>query len=355
MAPVRLGLIGLGMMGKAHLKVIQASSDVVAVAATDPTPAARAYAEANGLMAYERYEAMLDREKLDGVIVASPNAEHVPTGLACIARGIAVLIEKPLSETLQGATALCAASEAKGVPILVGHHRRHNPLVQRVRQAVAEGLIGRPSMVQISSLFLKPASYFDLAWRKEPGAGGTILINLIHEIDLVRFIFGEIETLQAMTSSAIRGNPVEDTVAVALRFTNGALGTISLSDTAATPYSWDLSSGEFGQMTNTTQTIPRQKVVSHVFAGTEGSVTLPTLTYFNYRGDTEPGWLSVLKDSTLTPASALDSYTAQLAHFAKVARREAEPLVSGRDGLGTIAATLAAKHSGATGAVIKLS
>ncbi|WP_332694470.1 Gfo/Idh/MocA family protein [Bosea sp. (in: a-proteobacteria)] len=353
MARARIGIIGLGVIGKAHLSVLQETENAELVAISDPTQAARDFAAARNVKAYDDYRKMLDGERLDGVVIGSPNAEHVPMALECIARGIAALVEKPISDTVESARRLCDAAESKDVPILVGHHRRHNPAVQAVRKAVAEGVIGKPAIATVMYTQLKPESYFQLGWRRDKASGGPILINLIHEIDLVRFIFGEIDSLQAASASAVRGFEVEDTAAVLLRFRSGALGTISLSDTAATPFTWDLASGEFDQMSNTTDRLKRQKVSSHVFAGSEGSLTLPDVRHFSYRGDGEPGWLSELSEDQLaiTPASA---YRLQAAHFARVALRQEAPLISGRDGMRTLEATLAVKQAAASGCAVKL-
>ena len=239
------------------------------------------------------------------------------------------------------------------MPVLVGHHRRHNTAVQRVRQAIRDGLIGRPVTATVMYNQLKSASYFDLDWRRKVG-GGPILINLIHEIDLIRFMFGEIRSLQAVSSNAVRGFAVEDTAAVLLRFHSGAIGTISVSDTAVSPFSWDLASGELDLMLGTSDQMKRQKVSSHVFAGTEGSLTLPTLHYYNYREVAEPGWRSDLNAEVLVAKSA-DTYLRQIEHFARVIRREEAPLVSGVDGVRTLQATLAVKEAAATGHTIMLS
>lgn len=352
MTSARIGIIGLGTIGKAHWKVIQDSPKTALAAIADPTDQVLAFARGAGVPAYADYRDMLKNETLDGVVVAVPNAEHVPVALACIERNIAVLVEKPVADTIEAARVMCQAAEAADVPLLVGHHRRHNTAIQRARRAVADGLIGRPVTATIMYNQLKPASYFDLEWRRMPG-GGPILINLIHEIDLIRFMFGEIHSLQAISSNAIREFAVEDTAAVLLRFRSGAIGTISVSDTAATPFSWDLASGEFDLMLSMSDQRRRQKVSSHVFAGTEGSVTLPTLDYYSYRGVAEPGWRSDLNAEVLAAEHA-DTYLRQIEHFARVIRREEAPLVSGLDGLRTLQATLAVKEAAATGQVIAL-
>ncbi len=352
MVSVRIGIIGLGTIGRTHWEVIRQSPQTELVAVADPTPAALNFAQGGNVPAYADYREMLAQEKLDGVIVAVPNAEHVPVTLDCIERGIAVLVEKPISDSVPAALEMCGVAKARDVPLLVGHHRRHNTAIQRVRQAIADGLIGRPVTATVMYNQLKTASYFDLGWRREPG-GGPILINLIHEIDLIRFMFGEIHSVQAVSSNAVRGFAVEDTAAVMLRFLSGAIGTISVSDTAVSPYSWDLASGEFDSMLGTSDQISRQKVTTHVFAGTEGAVTLPTLKYYNYTGVAEPGWRSDLNAETLVAATE-DTYLRQIEHFARVIRREDEPLVSGLDGVRTLQATLAVKDAAATGQTVIL-
>jgi len=351
-AQARIGIVGLGTIGKTHWNVVRESPQTSLAAIADPTQAALDFARAEGVPAYADYRDMLEKETLDGVIVAVPNAQHVPVALACIERGIVPLVEKPVADRVEDARAMCETAKARDVPVLVGHHRRHNTLIQRARKAIQDGLIGRPVTATVMYNQLKTASYFDLEWRRQPG-GGPILINLIHEIDLIRFMFGEIHSLQAVSSNAVRGFAVEDTAAVLLRFRNSAIGTISVSDTAVSPFSWDLASGEFDLMLGASDQMKRQKVSTHVFAGTEGAVTLPTLHYYNYRGVAEPGWRSDLNDETLAADNA-DTYLRQIEHFARVIRREEEPLVSGLDGVRTLEATLAVKEAAATGRTIML-
>src|SRR5260221_7167051 len=89
----RVGIIGLGTIGKTHWKVIRESPQTTLIAVADPTPAALDFARAESIPAYTDYREMLENETLDGTVVAVPNAEHVPVALACIERGIAVLVE----------------------------------------------------------------------------------------------------------------------------------------------------------------------------------------------------------------------------------------------------------------------
>ena len=210
--PVRLAVVGAGQIGRRHLQAIAAEPSCRAVAVVDPAPAGAEAAKERNLPHHGDLEAMLDAVAPEGVVNATPNSLHVPLSLACVKRGIPVLVEKPIADRLDSALALADASEAAGVPVLVGHHRRHNPIVRKAREIVRSGALGRLTAVSATWLARKPDDYFDVAWRREPG-GGPILINLIHDIDNLRFIAGDIAAVQGMTSNARRGFAVEDTAA----------------------------------------------------------------------------------------------------------------------------------------------
>ena len=124
-----------------------------------------------------------------------------------------ILIEKPVTDTLETAAALIAEVRKGGIKSLVGHHRRHHLPVKTLKALLLDGRIG--DVVGVSAIWAthKPADYFKTApWRSEAG-GGPILINLIHEIDFLRFTVGEIVAVEAIASNRQRGFAVEDTAA----------------------------------------------------------------------------------------------------------------------------------------------
>ncbi|WP_158747814.1 Gfo/Idh/MocA family protein, partial [Acidisphaera sp. L21] len=162
------------------------------VAIADPSPEAAALAQSLGVAHYAALEAMLDAVRPDAAIVATPNQLHGPHVQACIARGIAVLVEKPMAEDVATAEAMAAAASRAGVALLVGQFRRHNPVVATARRFIRDGGLGRLVSVIASSTVLKPDPYFDTQWRRAQG-GGPILINLVHDIDVLRHLCGEIE------------------------------------------------------------------------------------------------------------------------------------------------------------------
>lgn len=230
--PVRISVVGAGLIGQAHIKRIAEEPEAELAAIVDQSPQASGLAGSADAGWFADIDSMLRSVRPDGVVIATPNRLHVAGGLACVRAGLPMLIEKPISDDVPSAMELILAAEKADVPILVGHHRRHSPLIQRAKAIIASGRLGRITAVNGLCWFLKNPSYFDVAWRREPG-GGVVLINLIHVIDDLRNLCGEIVGVQAIASNAVRGFAVEDTAAILLRFRDGALGTLSISDTAA--------------------------------------------------------------------------------------------------------------------------
>lgn len=338
--PLRIALIGAGIMGRQHYHHLHSLTSAQLCAIADPGPQAAAFASECAVPWFADHRQMLERVAPDAVIVANPNALHVSTALDCVAAGVPVLLEKPVGVNLDEVSELVAASAATGVPILVGHHRRHNPLIKRAHELVHSGVLGRLTTVTALWQLQKPDSYFDVAWRREAGAG-MLLTNLIHDLDLLRHLCGEMRQVQAFTSNAVRGFGNEDSAAVLLQFENGALGTLTASDGVAAPWSWELDSGE-------NPVYPRQAdQPCYLLAGTEGALSVPQLKRWHY-ADTGAGWHEPLLQvqETFTADEAL---RLQLLHFIEVAQGRAQPLVSVADGARTLALVEAIAEAGRIG------
>lgn len=336
----RIAICGAGLIGAAHARIAAAEGTLAAIA--DPSPAAGALAAALGVPRHGALDALIAAERPDGVVVATPNRRHEADGMACVRAGLPVLIEKPLAESAAAAERLVGAAEAAGVPILTGHHRRYNPLVVAAKAALDEGRIGDLVAVNALCWLAKPADYFDAAWRRRPGAG-PILINLIHDVELLIHLCGEIETVQAAASSAVRGFEVEDTAAAILRFANGALGTISVSDAAASPFSWELTAAE-------NPAYPATGGAAYALAGTRGTLTIPDLSLWSY--DVAPNWKTPIRRDALTVEPA-DPLIMQMRHFAEVAAGRAAPAVTGVDGLRAVRAIEAIRKAAETGRIVE--
>ncbi len=340
MSRLNIAVAGAGLVGRRHVQLVRESRSCELSAIVDPAPEAADVAREIGVSIYPTLADLFAVENSDGVIVATPNSLHVENGLDCVEHGVPVLVEKPIADSVEGAIRLVDAAEAAEVQLLVGHHRRHSAILAKVRQVVEDGALGQVVAVMGSALFYKPDQYFEEAvWRREAG-GGPILINMIHEVDDLRYLCGEIVAVQAFASNETRDFPVEDTVAINLRFAGGALGAFMLSDTAASARSWEQTSQENAGYAH----YPDEDC--YLISGTHGSLAVPTMRLKTYGG--ERSWWEPLREDVIDLDRA-DPLAQQLEHFCSVICGEVEPLVTGRDGLQTLRATLAIQEAARTG------
>ncbi len=347
MSSLRIAIAGGGLIGQRHLELIQASPSCELAALVDPSPAADAVAERAGAPLFPSLEALFQRERPDGIILATPNPLHVQQALTCLQAGVPALIEKPVAHTLEEGERLLAASADSRVPLLVGHHRAHSPILGLAREIIREGRLGNLVAVMGSALFYKPDDYFDAApWRRQPG-GGPVLINLIHEIGNLRSLCGEIVAVQALASSATRGFPVEDTVSIGLRFASGALGSFLLSDTAASARSWEQTSRENLDYPS------YEDEDCYLIAGTGGSLAMPTMRLKCYERPEDRSWWKPFT-CQVAELHREDPLALQLEHFCRVIRGEAEPLVSVRDGLQNLRVVDAIAQAAREGGVVEV-
>ena len=343
MTQIDIAVVGAGLFGRKHIETMRHEPACRLAAIADPTPEAEAYARELDVPCFKDYSEMLDRVRPRAAIIATPNVLHVPVGIACAERGVHMLVEKPIADTVEAAMHLTAAAERAGVALLVGHHRRHNPIIETAREVVHSGRIGRVTAISAQWMLLKAQEYFDAVHRRSPGAG-PVLTNAVHDIDDLRFICGDIVSVQAMTSNAVRQYPVEDTAVILLRFASGALATLTVSDTAVAPWSWELTSGE-------NPFYPRNDENCYLISGTEGALAVPTLDLWRYGA--QKGWGSPLIRERLE-VTATDPLVRQIGHFCSVIRGEAEPKVSGRDAVKTLLAVQAVFEAARTGQTIEL-
>jgi predicted dehydrogenase len=231
-------------------------------------------------------------------------------------------------------------ADTTGTRALVGHHRRHNPLVKEAHAVVTGGEIGRLVAASMMWTLMKPDAYFDVAWRKQRPDGGPVLINLVHELDILRYVCGEIEQVFAQARSVARGHEVEDSVSISLAFESGAVGTIIGSDAVAAPWSYEATSGENSLYSH----VPEN---SYYFMGTEGGLAFPKIELWKYPDNGPRGWQHPMQKTVREVAHA-DSLTNQLDHFCDVIAGTATPLVDARDGGRSLAAALAVLESSAT-------
>ena len=335
---MRIAIMGAGLMGQRHISLIENHPRAELFGVIDPAPSAGAALARRGITHFSDLDALLAAGRPDGIIIATPNHLHVEHCTACIDARLPLLVEKPISDTLAGARTIEAAATAKDIPVLIGHHRRHNPIVAVAHQEITSGTLGNIIAVQASCWLYKPDDYYAETWRTRAG-GGPIFINLIHDIDTLRHLCGDIASVQAVQSTATRGFEVEDTAAILLSFASGALGTITLSDTITAPWSWELTAGENPAYHQTSQS-------AYHIGGTHGALSLPDLTLWSQSATRS--WWEPMQARNLA-VSPGDPFVRQLDHFCEVIEGTATPLVTATEGGRTLAVIEAISRAATTG------
>ena len=150
---VRLAIAGYGLVGRRHGDAILQGSDAELVAVIDPSEAGREQANQQGAACFASLDEFLKTGGADGIILATPNALHVEQAMACVKNGLPVLVEKPIATKSEEAEELVRSARTCGVPLLVGHHRRHNPLIQTAKFLIDSGEIGSIRAIQATCWF----------------------------------------------------------------------------------------------------------------------------------------------------------------------------------------------------------
>lgn len=331
MAEVRLAVIGAGVIGERHIETIRSTASAELVAIADPRPGAERTAAEAGVPHHVDVGSMLHDIKPDGVIVATPTEHHLAPCLTALESGAHVLVEKPIAASLEEAEAIVAKSEQKGRHVLVGHHRRYYPQVHRAREIVQQGELG--SLVAVSGQWglRKHEGYYESEWRKRRAAG-PVLTNLIHDMDCLRFICGEITSISAETANNVRGLEKEDAAALIMTFESGALGTFVLSDQTCSPWAWEFATGENPAFPRSGRNVLR-------FMGTEASLEFPNLVVWRHE-DGVGNWTTEIRPHSEVLELG-DAFERQIEHFCAVIRGELAPRICARDASRTLQATLA--------------
>lgn len=344
MEKVRFGLIGGGWISAKHIQASKEITRGLLVALCDTNPSRKKIADALGIPFFTDYKELLSQADVEAVIDATPNPMHVIIGTECAKRGIHVLTEKPVTATLSEGKDLVEIVRQSGINLLVGHHRRHFPLVKRAREIVQNGELGKLVGISMIWALMKGDDYFIPEWRSLSG-GGPVMCNMIHEIDNLRYICGDVLELSAKTRKLVRTGQVEDTISMSFEMSCGALGACVVSDTAPSPWSYELTSGENPDFFKTDNNC-------YHFLGSQASLSFPKMELWSHAHGSAKGWWEpLMKRSESVPY--FSPYSAQLEHFCKVIRGDEEPVITAKDALMTLATTLAILESSVTGQTVR--
>ncbi len=340
----RLAVVGYGLIGQHHAAIINHTPGLLLVGVADDRPERRVAAEMLGCPVHADLATLLAAESPDGVVLATPTSVHAEQALDCIKAGVPTLIEKPIAASVTEARRITAAATATNLPVLIGQHRRYNGIIESATDALASGVVGTIRAIQATCWLAKPDSYFQAGpWRQARGFG-PVSINLTHDIDLLRVLCGEVESVQAMTVASQRGHANEDLAVALLRFESGAMGTLSVADGIAAPWSWEMTARE-------NPAYPYTASSCYLIGGTEGSLSLPDLTLWRHAD--RPDWKTPIEPRTLAHESG-DPFHRQMEHFAAVVQGKTAPAVPAIEGLKSLAVIEAILESARTRSVITI-
>ncbi|CAG1963054.1 unnamed protein product [Fusarium graminearum] len=336
---VRIAVIGAGAIGPRHARTVANSSVAILSAIVDPAPSGAQLATELNVPHYLSIPDLLQSpDKPDAAIISTPNFTHVALSKELSSGGIHILIEKPFSTDVTSGKELVRHLEGTGVKALVGHHRRFNPYMVATKKILSSGSLGQIIAVNGLWTLYKPPEYFDAPaeWRRD-NTGGPVLINMIHEVDLLHYLFGPIVRVHAEKTISQRGFEAEEGAALTLRFKSGIVGSFIISDHTPSPHNFESGTGENPEIPKTGQDFYR------IF-GTDGSLSVPDMTQWSYKGRDKKSWHSELaqEQADVPPRVPFDD---QLEHFVKVVKGEEAPSCTAKAGLAALVVCEAIKDA----------
>jgi len=231
---IRIALIGCGRISHSHHSAIQDHNDkfeIVAFCDIDPEALKTFAAGHPNATLYTDFDTCLRESGADVVALCTPSGLHAPQAIAAAKAGKHVISEKPMATTWEDGKAMVKACEDAGVKLFVVKQNRANATIQCLRQAIDKGRFGRIFTIAVNVFWTRPQAYYDSAeWRGTWAMDGGALMNQAsHYIDLLHWLFGPIDKIQATTATLARDIEVEDTAALNIRWQSGALGSLTVS------------------------------------------------------------------------------------------------------------------------------
>jgi len=230
---IRFAVVGCGRIASNHLAALRAhaqNAELVAVCDTDAAALVKA-ATATGARAFKSLNELLDGAKPDVVVLCTPSGLHSQQTIKVAQRGIHVVTEKPMATRWSDGLEMVRACDEAAVRLFVVKQNRRNATLQLLRRAMEQRRFGRIFMVTINVFWSRPQEYYDSArWRGTwEFDGGALMNQASHYVDLVDWLIGPVESVQAYIATLARNIQVEDTATVGVRWRSGALGSINVT------------------------------------------------------------------------------------------------------------------------------
>lgn len=230
---IRVGLVGCGRISSNHFGAIakyKEDLELVSVCDTDQEALSKAV-NTYKVSGYNDFSAMLQNEKLDLVILCTPSGLHPKHATLAATYGVNVVSEKPMATRYSDGLAMVEACDNANVRLFVVKQNRRNATLQLLKRAVGEGRFGQIKMVHLNVFWTRPQEYYDAGggWRGTwEYDGGAFMNQASHYVDLVEWLIGPVECVQAFMSTT-RDIEAEDTGVLNIKWRNGALGSMAVT------------------------------------------------------------------------------------------------------------------------------
>lgn len=324
-------IAGLGSIGRRHLKNLVALGEKE-ILLYRTHQSSLPDEDLAGYPVETNFDAALD-SGAEAVIVSNPTALHMQVAIPAAERGLHVLLEKPVSNSLAEAHTLQSVVTQSGARVLVGYQFRFHPGLIRLKALLDLGTAGKPVSVRAHwGEYLPgwhPWENYRQGYSARPELGGGVILTLSHPLDYLRFLFGEVQELWAFSgSNSDLDLAVEDTAEIGLRFTNGMLGSVHLDYVQRPPSHWIEVNGTGGTL--------------H-WDNSTGAVRVYQTDLNRWEQvDAPPGF------------ERNHLFLEQMRHFLAVARQDATPICTLEDGVKALELALGAHHSARSGSLVRL-
>ena len=337
---IRFALVGCGRIANNHMEAVRKHAELAElIAVCDVNKAALDKAvEKTGAKGFASLDGLLEKSEPDCVILATPSGLHSEQAIRCAQAKRSVMTEKPMATRWHDGTRMVTACDAANVYLFVVKQNRRNATLQLVKQAVDKGRFGRIYMVNSNVFWTRPQEYYDSAkWRGTwEFDGGAFMNQASHYVDLLDWLIGPVESVQAYIATLARRIEVEDTGVMSLRWRSGALGSMNV----------------------TMLTYPKNYEGSITIIGEKGTVRLGGIAVNEIQhwefAEPEPEDELVAQASYETTSVYGFGHPLYYDNVIKVLRGEAEPETDGREGLKSLELLIATYLSARDGRRVSL-
>lgn len=337
---IRIAVVGCGRIAESHFKAIEAHrEELELVAACDSDPATLQRAQQQyGAAGFASLAELLKQADADVVALCTPSGLHPQQAILAARAGRHVITEKPMATRWSDGLRMVRECDEADVHLLVVKQNRRNSTLQLLKRALEKRRFGRIYMVTVNVFWSRPQSYYDSArWRGTwEFDGGALMNQASHYVDLVDWLIGPVESVQAYVATLARNIQVEDTATVGIRWRAGALGSINV----------------------TMLTYPRNLEGSITVIGERGTarvggVAVNDIQHWEF-ADSDPDDETIRSASYQTASVYGAGHAAYYANMVRVMRGEAEPETDGREGLRSLELLIASYLSARDGRRVAL-